>query len=161
VVLEEQWVGDQRWLNAKGGGAITWRGFFWWPLPHAEGSADVPDGIRKAFAEAVTCLAAGCPRAAAVMARRALEAVCAHQGIKEATLAKSVDSLVASGKLVPSLAEWAKEVRLVGNKGAHFDALDEIDANDVSELLSFLEELLKFMYELPADLLRRRNKASK
>jgi hypothetical protein len=90
------------------------------------------------------------------MARRTLEAICAEQGISERTLSQSVAALVASGKLVPSLADWAKEVRLVGNKGAHFDPLEDVATEDVTQLLSFLVELLKFTYELPAELKRRR-----
>lgn len=93
------------------------------------------------------------------MARRTLEAMCAEQGISEKTLAQSVSALVAIGKLVPSLGDWAKEVRLVGNKSAHFDPFEDVAAEDVAQLLSFLIELLKFTYELPAELKRRRESA--
>jgi len=157
VVLEEQWIGNSRWFEAHAGGSVTWRGIFWWPLPSSKTSDDIPASIRSAYAEASICLAAGCPRAAAVMARRTLEAVCAEQGVKADTLVKSLAALAASGKLVASLAEWSREVRLVGNRGAHFDPMEKVEPKDVAQLLSFLAELLKFLYEIPAELERRRS----
>lgn len=156
MVVEELWIGSARWSETKGGGTISWRGLFWWPLPDAKLGTDVPEAIRGAYSEAATALAAGCLRAAAVMARRTLEAICADQGFAEKTLAASLTALAGSGKLVASMADWAKEVRLVGNKGAHFDPLDVVTTEDVRQLLSFLAELLKFTYELPAELKRRR-----
>jgi hypothetical protein len=156
IVLEELWVGEQRWSAASRGGPLAWRGFFWWPLPASKLTTDAPDSIKDSFAEAGRCLAAGCPRASAVMARRTLEAICADQGVSERTLSDSLAVLSKSGKLIAALADWSREVRLVGNKGAHYDALENVASTDVAQLLSFLTELCKYFYEMPAELKRRR-----
>jgi hypothetical protein len=157
VVVEEQWVGDHPVRERMTGGMLSWRGFHWWPLPQAKKSADVPSDIADALAEAATALAAGCYRASAVMARRTLEAVTADQGESNGTLATRLAALSSKGVLQPTLGDWAKEVRLVGNTGAHFDPIDTVPKEDAEQLLSFVQELLRYLYELPAELNRRRS----
>ena len=61
--------------------------------------------------------------------------------------------------LLPSLAEWASEVRLVGNIGAHYDPLEIVSKKDSSDLLGFTRELIKYLYEIPANLERRRQES--
>jgi hypothetical protein len=43
-------------------------------------------------------------------------------------------NLAARGLLLPTLADWAKEVRLVGNIGAHFDPMDTVSKDDAEKL---------------------------
>lgn len=160
VVVEEQRVAGRSWRepeSGKGGGAITWRGIHWWPAGDAHVSADIPASIAQVFEEATRALHADCPRAAAVMARRALEAIASDKGETKGTLAERLASLASRNVLVPTLADWSKEVRLVGNAGAHFDPIDDVSKNDAQALVSFVRELLRYLYELPAELRRRRN----
>lgn len=157
VVVEEQWVGGHPVRERMVGGPISWRGIHWWPLPQARKSPDVPSEIADALAEAATALAAGCYRASAVMARRTLEAVTVDQGQTSGTLAARLTALSSSGVLQPTLGDWAREVRLVGNTGAHFDPIETVQREDAEQLLSFVQELLRYLYELPAELNRRRS----
>ena len=90
------------------------------------------------------------------MARRTLEAVADHQNATGGTLATRLESLATSGTLHPTLGEWAREVRLVGNRGAHFDPIQDVSLTDARDLVGFVRELLKYLYELPAQLSRRR-----
>jgi hypothetical protein len=156
VVVEEQWTGEAPSKKQKGGGVISFRGIHWWPLPAARVSSDVPADIASAFGEAVTALAADCPRAAAVMARRTLEAITVEKGETTGSLAQRVKALSARGLLHPSLADWVNEVRLAGNIGAHFDPMQPMSKENAQELVNFVRELLKFLYEMPAELARRR-----
>jgi hypothetical protein len=156
VVIEEEWCGEAPRRQNTGGGTISHRGIHWWPLPSAQVSDDVPVAIAEAFKEAARALAADCPRAAAVMARRTLEAIADEKGQTTGTLAQRLDGLAKSGLLHPSLTEWTKEVRLVGNSGAHFDPLSPVERHDADELVTFIREVLKYLYELPANLARRR-----
>jgi hypothetical protein len=159
VVVEEQCVAGRSWREpktGKGGGAITWRGIHWWPAAEAQVSSDVPAQIAEVFQEAVRAMHAKCPRAAAVMARRTLEAVTVDKGETTGVLADRLKNLAAKGVLQPTLADWVKEVRLVGNTGAHFDAINTVSDKDANDLISFVRELLRYLYELPADLARRR-----
>ena len=160
VVVEEQLVADHSWrepINERNGsGVITWRGIHWWPAADAQVSADVPVQIAEVFQEAVRAAHAECPRAAAVMARRTLEAIAVDKGETTGVLADRLRKLGASGVLQPTLADWAKEVRLVGNAGAHFDPMDNVSKQDAEQLNEFVRELLRYLYELPAELARRK-----
>jgi hypothetical protein len=116
VVVEERRVEDRSWRDPQPeppSGTITFRGIHWWPSPEARVSDDVPRDIAEAFEEAIRALHADCPRAAAVMLRRALEAVTVDKGEAQGTLAERLKRLSSNGMLVPSLADWAKEVRLL------------------------------------------------
>jgi len=157
VVVEQRCIADKPWREkAAGGGVITWRGIHWWPAADAHVSADVPTEIAEAFKEAAGALHADCPRASAVMARRTLEAITVDKGQMTGDLADRLRNLAARGILLPTLADWAKEVRLVGNLGAHFDPIKSVSKNDALQLVSFVRELLKYLYELPAELARRK-----
>lgn len=158
VVVEEEWVGDKPRTSGSSSGEISFRGIHWWPLPESNLSSDIPEFISQAFSEALTCLTANCPRASAVMARRVLEAITVDKGEEKGTLVNRLATLSQKGVLLPTLADWAKEVRLIGNQGAHYDPLQPVNTEDAKQLLSFLRELLKYLYELPADLKRRREK---
>lgn len=156
AVVEEEWVGESRKKDSRSGGTISYRGLHWWPLPESNLPDDIPNAIAGVFGEAAAALAAGCPRASAVMARRTVEAICDDKGESAGTLAQRLASLVSKNVLHPTLAEWAKEVRLVGNVGAHFDPINSVSSDDAQQLLSFVRELLKYQYQLPAELARRR-----
>lgn len=157
VVVEEQWIGDEARRKGQSGGVISYRGIHWWPLPDTKLSPDVPKEIASAFAESVTALSANCPRACAVMARRTLEAITVEKGETKGTLAERLDAMGRNGILLPALSDWAKEVRLVGNIGAHFDPIQQVSMEDARQLTDFIRELLKYLYELPAELARRRS----
>lgn len=157
VVVEEEWVGDSPGKRSTSGGAITYRGIHWWPLPETNLPSDIPKEIADVFAEAASALFADCPRASAVMSRRALEAITVDKGEATGTLVNRLSALYAKGILHPTIAEWAKEVRLIGNLGAHFDPMQTVTLEDAKQLLLFVRELLKYLYELPAELKRRRS----
>lgn len=156
LVLEEQWIGEHRAKERKGGGNVTWRGFHWWPLAGARLHAAIPAPIQGIYNEGVLALAANCPRAAAVMARRTLEAVAVDKGELTGTLAQRLHSLSSKGFLHPSLVDWVREVRLVGNAGAHYDPMDIVDRQDAQQLMDFILELLNYLYVLPWELSARR-----
>jgi hypothetical protein len=157
VVVEEKWIGDHSAREGiKGGGIQQYRGVHWWPLPDTKLSVDIPAEIASAYAEAMAALYANCPRASAVMARRTLEAITVDKGETNGNLATRLRALATKGVLHPSLADWAQEVRLVGNSGAHYDVIHHVSFDDARQLVNFVRELLRYLYELPADLARRR-----
>ncbi len=156
VVVEEKWVADHPAREKASGGSISYRGIHWWPLPEVSVSGDIPEEIASAFTEATKTLYADCPRAAVVMARRTLEAVTVDKGETQGSLFDRLKKLAAKSVLSPDLADWAQEVRLIGNTGAHYDPLNQATLGEASELVGFLRELLRYLYELPAELKRRR-----
>lgn len=159
AVIEERWVGDARWRERKTGGILSSRGIHWWPIPEAQLPPDIPSAIADTYAEASRALSANCPRASAVMARRTLEAIALEKGESSGELAKRLAALASKGTLHPTLAEWAREIRLLGNVGGHFDPMDTVSVDDARKLLDFERELLRYLYELPANLDRLRSRA--
>ncbi|WP_377368245.1 DUF4145 domain-containing protein [Phenylobacterium ferrooxidans] len=105
----------------------------------------------------MVALSANCPRASAVMARRTLEAVAFDKGETDGVLAVRLKRMAERGLLHESLADWSKEVRLIGNVGAHFDPIEDVSNQDARQLLKFITALLEYIYVLPAELAARRS----
>ena len=159
AVIEEEYIGETpSRVKMESGGYVTFRGIHWWPFPDNNLSKDIPEGIREAFCEAATSMLINCPRASTVMLRRTLEAITDNLGETKGRLVDRLKALSDKGILQPSLSEWAKEVRLIGNDGAHYDPINPVTVDDAKQLLGFMRELLKYLYELPAELNRRRSK---
>jgi hypothetical protein len=169
VVEEEEWVGGHpARQRVGGGGAVTFRGIHWWPAPGAVNlDESIPDAVAECFSEGVRCLSAHAPRAAAVMFRRTLEAVVRTSGSTAAVttldhknLAAALGVMAAEQTLDPSLAQWAKELRLVGNAGGHLDPLDNVEMSEAEEMSLLARGLFTYLYEMPAKLARSRAAAS-
>lgn len=56
-----------------------------------------------------------------------------------------------------SLAEWAGEIRVVGNVGAHFDPREAVEQTEAEDLGRLLRQLLAYVYEMPAKIRRTRD----
>lgn len=120
---------------------------------------DIPLEVVASFEEAIGCHAAGFARAAAIMVRRTLEELCAHQGATGATLAKRVEDLRSKVILPPALLEGLDDIRLFGNDAAHIEAriYDEIGPDEVAVVIEFTKEVLKAVYQTGALLDRLRS----
>jgi hypothetical protein len=97
------------------------------------------------------------------MFRRTLEAIVKTSGsdaakaAAEQNLAAGLSTMAEEGALNPSLAEWATEIRIVGNVGGHFDASAvDVSASEAEDLSRLLRELLRYLYEMPAGVRRSR-----
>lgn len=159
IVLEEQLIGDKPVRDGISSGSISWQGFFWWPFPDIKCSIEVPEIIQKIMIEARVTYAAQCYRSSAVMARRALEAITVDKGETEGKLFQRIKNLVTDGKIDKNLGEWATEIRLIGNSGAHYDPGDDVEKEDANQILMFIDQLINFVYILPSAISKRRNKA--
>src|SRR5579863_7861726 len=77
------------------------------PLRVAFDSANIPEGIKKALSEAVTCEAEGCHAAAAIMVRRTLEELCEDRKAKGGDLKRaSKNSKIPLYSPASSLLRW-------------------------------------------------------
>jgi hypothetical protein len=162
VVVEDEYVGGVRRRDGGNSGTGQWRGIHWWPMPGMQpGHRDVPDAVGDAVAEGTRCLAAQSPRAAVVMFRAALQHIVTDLGSAEAqkkpNLAKQLQQMATDGVLHPALAQWADEIRLLGNAGAHPDPLAPVTTSAAQDLAELLAELLNFLYVTPARVGRARS----
>jgi hypothetical protein len=112
-------------------------------------ATDLPAGVTKALQEAVTCHAAECYAAAAIMVRKTLEEVCADQEAEGKDLKKRIEALGEKIVIPTELIEGMDELRVLGNDAAHVEArvYDSIDREEVETAIEFAKEILKATYQ--------------
>lgn len=89
------------------------------------------------------------PRACALMAGLALEAICQVEQAKGSSLAERLNDLATSGRIPTTLVKMAQHLRHLRNVGAH--AMDEkVTQEDVPIMLYFVEAILEYLYVAPA-----------
>ena len=89
------------------------------------------------------------PNSFAVQMGRTLEAVCNYEKAAGKTLSDRLNNLVSSGRIPPTLAQMAQQLRQIRNLGAH-DVDDEVSEQDVPIILDFVEAVLEYLYVAPA-----------
>jgi hypothetical protein len=121
-----------------------------------------PTAIGSAYVQAVKALEVEAWDAAATMARRAVQAATRAAKAKPSTPYNEIEELKSKGLLTPALAEWAHEVRLVGNDGAHPDGDDVVDEEDARQVTDFAYQLAMYLFTMPAEVEehRKRRKAA-
>jgi Domain of unknown function (DUF4145) len=109
-------------------------------------------------------LAVKAPRAAAVMFRGMLAQLLADRGSASAqgqrTLYDKLAAMSNKGSLHPSLVDWAKHIRIVGNAAAHPDTLDPVSEEEAAELGRLCRQILNVIYEVPARIFRGRSSST-
>lgn len=122
---------------------------------------DAPDGtpgnVADAYRAALVNLKTEGPgfwEAAAIMARRSIElAIAGIDGVKKGSLKSMIDEMGAKGLLTKAMVDWANEVRIIGNEGAHENGLTREDAE---QAVYFAEMLFTYIFKLPGMLEKRR-----
>jgi hypothetical protein len=156
IVFEEQFIDEKSIRDGIKAGKITWKGFFWWPFTSLKLNENVPENVQEILSEAKTTYSTKCYRASAVMSRRTLEAITNEKGETSGNLYKRINSLLEKGILDKNLGDWATEIRLIGNNGAHFDPINDVEKEDANQIILFIEELIKYLYIMPAEIEKRR-----
>jgi Domain of unknown function (DUF4145) len=108
----------------------------------------LPDGIEKLYREARRAVSVDASTAAVLAARKLLMHIAVEQGAKAGeTFLAYVEYLAAQGYVPPNGRGWVDHIRAKGNEANHQIVL--MTSGDASELLAFVEMLLKFIYEFP------------
>lgn len=137
---------------------VEYTGIHWWPPPgSAKLDASIPADLASAFREGMRCLGAAAPHAAAVMYRRTIEGIVRDKGSEKAIKQLENSDLPGALKIMakehdldPTLADWADEVRGLGNVGGHFDPLEEVNMEQGADLSHLVRQILRYKYEEPA-----------
>lgn len=132
-----------------------------WEPTHVLGKSfpDIPPEIAAPANEAFECFSIGAYRSAVLMARSVLEASAKIKGVTAGNLFAKIDKLAEQQHIRTLIAEAAHEVRLAGNDMAHGDfATADIAKDDAEELLEFMEDFLKELFETPTRIARRKQK---
>ncbi|MGW3951338.1 DUF4145 domain-containing protein [Streptomyces sp. NPDC004752] len=123
-----------------------------WPQQRRPLSYKVPAALRREHDEARQCFKSKAYTATAVMVRRTLEGVCLDRGMSNAggrpkPLFKMLEQMKDDGKIDGRLFEWAQELRVLGNQGAHFTGT-VVSRQDAEDGLALAEALLDYLYVL-------------
>jgi hypothetical protein len=118
--------------------------------------------VAEDFKEALRCHWIKSYRASVVMCRRAIQSSAIDLKAKGGRLIDQIDDLFTSGKITEALKEFAHEVRLTGNDGAHpdKDGLADVVEQDSSAIIEFTREYLHHVYVMPAKLKARKTPAA-
>ncbi len=108
----------------------------------------VPEEVNALFEETRNCLSVGAYTASVLCSRKLLMNIAVNKGAKEGeTFIGYVNFLADSGWVPPDSKEDLDHIRSKGNEANH--KIPKMTREDAEELISFLEMLLKFMYEFP------------
>ncbi|MBQ1083395.1 DUF4145 domain-containing protein [Nocardiopsis sp. B62] len=119
-----------------------------WPPMESVLSWKIPVDLRRELEEARICFRNKAFTASLVMVRRTLEGVCIDQGIaRNKNLARSLEALRDEGKINNQLFEWAQELRMAGNDGAHYSP-NRTTREIASDSMALAEALLDYIYVL-------------
>ena len=123
----------------------------------------IPAEIADDYKEAVKCFDIGAFKASVVMSRRVIQSSALERGIERGKLRDQIDKLNARELIPDSMSEWAHEIRLTGNIGAHPDEdfLQDVTRKDAEELVKFVEEYLNYVYVMPARVKAQRRRQEK
>jgi hypothetical protein len=105
----------------------------------------LPKVVRTSYEEAVRCENSKSWIACVTMVGRTLEAVTKAYDPTQRTMFAGLQAMYKNGAISQEIHEWANELRVIRNYGAH--ASDEpIDRQDASEALDFLQAILELLY---------------
>ena len=112
----------------------------------------LPEQLDSLYNEARRCVSVNAFTAAVLACRKLLMHIAAEQGAESGKpFIFYVEFLAENGFVPPNGKGWVDHIRKKGNEANHEIILMSVD--DATELISFSEMLLKFVYEFPARIL--------
>jgi len=116
----------------------------------------LPEKVAGHYRDAIIVLQAGVPDAAAVQLRKTLESAAAEFDVQPYPLVKAIKTLIEKGLITTNFGEVLDHIRVLGNSGAH--ASDErVEAEGAESALQFTTQVLRNLFEIPAELKRITN----
>ena len=112
------------------------------PVPH------VPNELNALYEEARRCSSQNCFTGAVLLCRKMLMNIAVQQGAAEGLkFIEYVSFLSDKGFVPPNGKHWVDHIRKKGNEATHEIAI--MVEQDAKELVTFVEMLLRFIYEFP------------
>ncbi|TAV48424.1 DUF4145 domain-containing protein [Rhizobium leguminosarum] len=126
------------------------------PTKEAQIPDHLPASVEKAFKAAERNYALpDCEDAAAMLYRRSLDIAIREKHPEiQGLLAPRIAQLAKLGLLPPAMKEWADQIRLIGNDGAHDP--EGVSHDDLKPMRGFTEAFLRYFITLPFEVSLRR-----
>lgn len=119
----------------------------------------LPDNVHELYEEARLCFSVNAFTSSALACRKLLMNIAVDKGAKEGLyFVNYVDYLNENNFIPPNGKDWVDEIRNLGNEATHEISLKTKD--DAEEAINFTEMLLKFIYEYPMRLERKKQKST-
>lgn len=110
--------------------------------------AHLPKELESLYREARNCCGVSAFTASVLTSRKILMNIAVEQGAEPGlSFIKYVEYLAEHGYIPPNGKGWVDHIRKKGNEATHEISL--MSHEDANELVSFVEMLLKFIYEFP------------
>jgi hypothetical protein len=111
--------------------------------------SNTPADLTALYEEARRCTTQNCHTAAVLLCRKMLMNIAVQEGAApNLKFIEYVDYLADSNFIPPHGKKWVDHIRQKGNEATHEIAL--MGQKDAQELITFVEMLLRFIYEFPA-----------
>ncbi|WP_313026703.1 DUF4145 domain-containing protein [Brucella sp.] len=126
------------------------------PEQTTETPTSLPDATLRSFSAAEKNFhLEGCEDASAIMYRRAIETAI-HTKHPDVTgnLLQRIDKLAAKNLIPEAMKDWAHEIRLIGNDGAH--GIDGVTREELTASRGFTDAFLRYLISLPEEVRLRR-----
>jgi hypothetical protein len=124
-------------------------------IPFGHAVMHVPEtSVIQLYEEARRATAEGCFTAATLCCRKLLMHIAVAKGAKPGeSFASYVEYLMSNNYIPPDAKEWVDYIRSKGNEANHQIVI--MSREDAEILVSFVEMLLKIIYEFPAEVRKR------
>jgi len=121
-----------------------------YPAPSIGKTVDgLPPDVEELYEEARRCSTVSCFTAAVMCSRKLLMNLAVEKGAQEGkTYSEYVDFLSSKGFIPPDSKDWVDHIRSKGNEANH--EIRSASQEDAKTLVGFVEMLLRFIYEFPA-----------
>lgn len=124
-------------------------------FPNSETTPDekfteyVPSEVLSDYTEGLICLSAGANKAAVSMFRRAMQDAMINLGANQKL--DLIEQIKTVSSLTQDIKDWAHNVRIFGNWGAHpqDDLLKDVTPELAQEVRELLEEFMNYVYVMP------------
>jgi DNA-directed RNA polymerase subunit RPC12/RpoP len=111
--------------------------------------AHLPESVNQLYKEARNCVSIQAYTSSGLSCRKLLMSIAVSQGADEGkSFFQYVEFLANSGYVPPNGRGWVDHIRKRGNEATH--EIVVMNKEIAEELISFIEMLLKFIYEFPA-----------
>lgn len=122
--------------------------------PYGRKVENVPKEVDALYNEARNCTSVNAFTASVLCCRKLLMNIAVSKDAKEGlNFTEYVEYLSDRGFVPPDGKEWVDHIRKKGNEATHEIAI--MKREDAEELITFLEMLLKFIYEFPASIRKK------
>lgn len=117
------------------------------------------DEVQSLYSEARKCMTVNAYTGAVLCSRKLLMNIAVSKGAAEGlSFLEYVDHLASKGYVPPDGKEWVDHIRTKGNEATH--QIKIMKKEDAEDLITFVEALLKFIYEYPGIIAERKKAAT-